>query len=252
MTTTIAVAGKGGTGKTSICALMVKLLAEKGVVLAIDGDPSSNLHLALGLPLEDTVGGVREEMLAQVKGGRFDPGMAKQDYIDLRIHESLVESEGLDLLAMGRPEGPGCYCAANNMLRNVIDRLETNYAYVVIDNEAGLEHISRQTTADLDMLLIVSDVSMRGMVTAARVKELIGEIRTSVGRVALVINRLDGDLTPEMEKAVAESGLELVSTIPTDPQAAELDSRGLPLVRLPDDSPLMRAVRDISEKLGLL
>jgi CO dehydrogenase maturation factor len=102
------------------------------------------------------------------------------------------------------------------------------------------------------MLLIVSDVSMRGMVTAARVKELIGEIRTSVGRVALVINRLDGDLTPEMEKAVAESGLELISTIPTDPQAAELDSRGLPLVRLPDDSPLMRAVRDISEKLGLL
>ncbi|MFQ5826118.1 MAG: AAA family ATPase [Dehalococcoidia bacterium] len=252
MTKTIAIAGKGGTGKTTICALLIKLLAEKGVVLAIDGDPSSNLHLTLGLPLEDTVGAVREEMLAQVKGGSFSPGMAKQDYIDLRIHESLVESKGIDLLAMGRPEGPGCYCAANNMLRTVIDRMETNYDYVVIDNEAGMEHISRQTTRDVDLLLIISDVSMRGMITATRMKELIGEIRTSVGRVALIINRVDNGLPPEMEQAVSESGLELAGTIPTDPQALELDGRGVPLIQLPEDSPLMQAVREIAKRLALL
>ena len=249
---TIAVAGKGGTGKTTLSGLIVRHLVRGGKtpVLAVDADPNANLNEALGLTFDHTVVSTVDGFMAGKES--MPTGVPRDRYLEFEVEDALVESKGFDLLVMGHTEGPGCYCAANTMLRNVIDRLETNYAYVVIDNEAGLEHISRQTTADLDMLLIVSDVSMRGMVTAARVKELIGEIRTSVGRVALVINRLDGDLTPEMEKAVAESGLELISTIPTDPQAAELDSRGLPLVRLPDDSPLMQAVRDISEKLGLL
>src|SRR5512146_2977488 len=163
MTKSIAIAGKGGTGKTTIAALLVQLLAQKGTVLAIDADPSSNLNLALGVELADTVGDVREEMLAAVKGGTFMPGMAKQDYIDLRISESLVESQGFDLLAMGRGEGPTCYCAANNMLRVCIDRLSGAYDYVVIDNEAGLEHLSRQTTQDIDQLIIVSDPTVRGI-----------------------------------------------------------------------------------------
>ena len=133
MTTTIAIAGKGGSGKTTIAALLIKLLSQKGVVLAIDGDPSTNLNLALGLPLSYTVGKIREEMTAAVKSRRFEAGIAKQDYLELKTSEALVESPKIDLLAMGRPEGPGCYCAANNMLRTCIDRLGKNYDYVVID-----------------------------------------------------------------------------------------------------------------------
>lgn len=246
---TIAIAGKGGTGKTTIAALIIELLSQKGVVLAIDGDPSSNLHLALGLPLTDTVGAVREEMLASAKEATLT--MPKQDYMDLRIHQSLVESNRIDLLAMGRPEGPGCYCAANHMLRTCIDRLASNYDYVVIDNEAGMEHVSRQTTRDVDILLIISDVSMRGIITAVRMKQLIGELRTHVGRTSLVVNRGEDSLPPEIEKAIADSGLELVGTLATDPKVLELEGRGAPLTELPPDSSLWLGVSAIATRLGL-
>ncbi|MBI4287107.1 MAG: AAA family ATPase [Chloroflexi bacterium] len=252
MTKTIAIAGKGGVGKTTIAALLIQILTKKGVVLAIDGDPSSNLHLALGLPLTSTVGEVREEMLTAVRGNKFNPGMAKHDYIDLRIHESIVEASGLDLLAMGRPEGPGCYCAANNMMRTVIDRLETNYDYVVIDNEAGMEHISRQTTRDVDILLIVSDPSLRGIITAVRTRDLIKEIRTRVERIGLVINRASGPLSSEAERSIGESGLDLLATLHTDPMVTELDGRGTALKELPADSPLRRGVEEVAGKLGLV
>jgi len=144
--TTIVNAGKGGTGKTTIAALLINLLSQKGTVLAVDADPSTNLNLALGMPLDGTVGDMREEMALAVKSGTYDNNVAKPDYIEMKIMESLVESDRIDLLAMGRPEGPGCYCAANSMLRTSIDRLGKNYDYVVIDCEAGMEHISRQTT----------------------------------------------------------------------------------------------------------
>jgi CO dehydrogenase maturation factor len=246
---TIAIAGKGGTGKTTIAALIIRLLSQKGVVLAIDGDPSSNLNLALGLPLDDTVGAVREDMLASVKGATLE--MPKQDYMELRIHQALVESKRIDLLAMGRPEGPGCYCAANHMLRTCIDRLADNYDYVVIDNEAGMEHVSRQTTRDVDILLIISDVSMRGIITAVRMKQLIGELRTHVGRTSLVVNRVENSLPPEIEKAIADSGLELVGTLATDPKVLELEGRGAPLTELPPDSSLWLGVSAIATRLGL-
>lgn len=252
MTTTIAIAGKGGTGKTTIAALLIQMLASKGVVLAVDGDPSSNLHLALGLPLSATVGEVREGMLAAVKKRQIEPSLSKQDYLDLRVHEALVESRGIDLLAMGRPEGPGCYCAANSMLRTIIDRLENNYDYVVIDNEAGMEHISRQTTQEVGILLIISDLSMRGIITASRTRGLIQEMRTSVGRMGLVVNRVDGELPPPIDKAIKESGLELIGLVPQDPQVTELDSRGAPIVELPEGSPLRQAVGDIAKRLGLI
>ncbi|MHB9090935.1 MAG: ATP-binding protein, partial [Chloroflexota bacterium] len=159
MTITIAVAGKGGTGKTTLAALLIRYLRENqvGSVLAIDADPSSNLNQALGMSVEHSVGDIREEMLEKVGKNAMEPGMAKADYLEYRIQESLVEGSGVDLLAMGRPEGPGCYCAANNMLRVSVDRLAKNYDFVVIDNEAGLEHLSRRTTRDVDVLLVVSD-----------------------------------------------------------------------------------------------
>jgi CO dehydrogenase maturation factor len=252
MTKTIAIAGKGGTGKTTIAALLIKLLTEKGVVLAIDADPSSNLHMALGLPLHDTVGALREEMLDSKLMDRIGPNMPKPDYIELRIQEALVESKRVDLLAMGRPEGPGCYCAANNWLRVSIDRLSSNYDYVVIDSEAGLEHVSRQTTKDVDILLIISDLTMRGISAAARIKELIGELRTHVDRIALVVNRVTNGLTPEITKAIEEAGLDLISMLPEDPGMAKLETVGAPLTELPSQSPLQKGVLEITKKLGLV
>jgi CO dehydrogenase maturation factor len=250
MTKTIAIAGKGGTGKTTIAALLIKLLTEKGVVLAIDGDPSSNLHMALGLPLEETVGGVREEMLSRQVRERI--GIPKPDYLELRIQEALVESKGVDLLAMGRPEGPGCYCAANNWLRACIDRLGGNYDYVVIDSEAGMEHISRQTTRDVNILLLTSDPTIRGISAAARMKDLIGELRTHVERIALVVNRVGDGLPPEIEQAIKEAELELIGVLPEDPGMMKLEVRGAPLTDLPLESPLRQGVLAIAGKLGLV
>ncbi|MBI2863637.1 MAG: AAA family ATPase [Chloroflexi bacterium] len=252
MTKTIAIAGKGGTGKTTISALIINRLSETGSVLAIDADPAANLNMALGVPLQETVGDVREEMLASVKGGQFAAGMAKQDYLDLRINEALVETNEFDLLAMGRPEGPSCYCAANNMLRLCIDRLGNSYDYVVIDNEAGMEHISRQTTRDVDLLLLVSDPSVRGVTTAGRTKELVNELRTRVGKMVLVVNRTGGSLSPEVEGVIESYGMELAATIPADPGVGNLDAGGQPLTGLPADAPVRQAVEKLLTQVGLL
>ncbi len=250
MSTTIVVAGKGGTGKTTIAALLIRILSKKGIVLAIDGDPSSNLHMSLGLPLTDTIGSVREEMVT--RASKLSPGIPKQDYLELKIRQALVESPRIDLLAMGRPEGPGCYCAANNMLRDSIGRLARNYDYVVVDSEAGMEHISRQTAQDVDILLLTSDASMRGIITAARIKELIGELRSKVGRISLVVNRISNGLSPVIERAIAEFGLELIGTLPEAPELVDLEIRGAPIDELPENSPLRLGVLKVAERLGLI
>ncbi len=249
MSKTIAVAGKGGSGKTTIAALLIELLMKKGAVLAIDGDPSANLHMALGLPLEETVGAVREEIADRRGAERI--GVPRPDYMELRVQEALVESQGVDLLAMGRPEGPGCYCAANNWLRDCIDRLAGNYDYVVIDSEAGMEHISRQTTRDVDILLLASDPTIRGISAAARMKELIGELRTHVGRIALVVNRVSDGLPTEIGQAIEEAELELIAVLPEDPDMMRLEVRGAPLTGLPAESPLRKGVLALAVKLGL-
>jgi CO dehydrogenase maturation factor len=239
VTTTIAVAGKGGTGKTTIAALVIDYLARhhRGTILAIDADPSTNLNLALGVPLFDTVGDVREETATAVGGGQAMGGMSKWDYLDYRINDALVEERAFDLLAMGRPEGPGCYCAANNILRTSVDRLSSAYDYVVIDNEAGLEHLSRRTTRDVDLLFLVSDPSLRGIIAAGRVAEVLDELKTSVGAVHLIVNRVNGDRLPEpLAKAIQEHGLNLAGLIPADPAVNELDALGEPIVKLPLDS----------------
>ena len=251
MTTTIAIAGKGGSGKTTIAALLIKLLTRKGAVLAIDADPATNLNLALGLPLNDTVGKVREEMAAKVKARTMEPGLAKQDYLDIKISEALVESPQIDLLAMGRPEGAGCYCAANNMIRTCIDRLGKNYDYVVIDCEAGMEHISRQTTRDIDIMLLVSDLTVRGILTAANMKALIKDLRTYVGKIYLIVNRASSPLPPKIAQTIEESELKIIGTIPEDAKIRELEATGAPLIELPPDSALQKGVAEIAKKLGL-
>jgi CO dehydrogenase maturation factor len=252
MTTTIAIAGKGGSGKTTIAALLIKLLSQKGAVLAIDADPATNLNLALGLPLNDTVGKVREEMAAKVKARTMEPGLAKQDYLDIKISEALVESPQIDLLAMGRPEGAGCYCAANNMIRTCIDRLGKNYDYVVIDCEAGMEHISRQTTRDIDIMLLVSDLTVRGILTAANMKALIKDLRTYVGKIYLIVNRASSPLPPKIAQTIEESELKIIGTIPEDAKIKELEAKGAPLIELPPDSALQKGVAEIAKKLGLV
>jgi CO dehydrogenase maturation factor len=255
MTKTIAIAGKGGTGKTSIAALVIRLLSQKGLVLAVDADPSTNLNQALGLSLEDdkTVGRIREKMTEDVSKGRFNPTVAKQEYLFNRIMESLVESKGFDLLAMGRPEGPGCYCASNEFLRVSLDKLvkDYKYNYIVMDCEAGMEHISRQTTRDVDVLFIMSDPTMRGIITAARMKELIGEIRSKIGKIGLIINRVKGELSPEIKKAIDKSNLQIIALIPEDQNLEALELKGRPITELPEESPLRLKVKEMIEGLGL-
>jgi CO dehydrogenase maturation factor len=252
MTITIAVTGKGGVGKTAISAVLVDFLSSKGIVLAVDADPSTNLNDALGVGLESTVGKTRERMASDIKGGRIAMDASKQQILDARIHESLVEAPRFDLLAMGRPEGPGCYCAANHMIRFSIDKLAKNYDYVVMDCEAGLEHISRQTTQDIDFLLAISDPTMRGLNTAKRLQQLIGEMRTSVkAGVFLVLNRLKNGIPPAIEEEIRKSGLVLVATIPEDLEITDLDIKGEPLTKLPLDSKFRRSVQEMLFRLKI-
>jgi len=255
MIKTIAVAGKGGTGKTTVAALLIKLLSQKALVLAVDADPSTNLSQALGLPLDEsrTVGRIRERMADDVSKGRLSPTVAKPEYLFNKIVESLAESKGFDLLTMGRPEGPGCYCASNEFLRASLDKIvkDHKYAYIVMDCEAGMEHISRQTTRDVDVLLIMSDPTMKGVTTAARMNELIRELRSDVGKVGLVINRVRGGLSPEIRKAIEDSGLQIIAMIPEDPDMAGLEMQGKPVTGLPPESPLLLKVKEIVDNLGL-
>src|SRR5512136_1841386 len=207
MTTTIALAGKGGVGKTTISAMVIKYLAQMqpGAVLAIDADPSSNLNMVLGLDLEWTVGDIREDMLGQVKQslvaggaamGALEGGVSKREYLDYHIRSSLAEGGKFDLIAMGRGEGPGCYCAVNHNLREVIDAMSRNYAYVVIDNEAGMEHLSRRTTRDVQHLFIVTDPTQRGIVAAQRIADFRNELDIRIEHAYLVVNRLNGPVPP--------------------------------------------------------
>jgi CO dehydrogenase maturation factor len=257
MTTTIAVAGKGGTGKTTVASMIVRYLSERqmGTILAIDADPSSNLHSVLGLELEETIGDIREEMLDEVQssvamGSSMPGGMSKQDYLDYQVRMALVEGDRVDLLAMGRPEGQGCYCAANHMLRTVMDRLGGGYRYVVMDNEAGMEHISRRTTRDVDHLVLVTDPSQRGVTAARRIVEMVPGLEVNIGNMYLVVNRLpEGKMVPPLAAAVQDIGVPLVGTIPNDPVMAEYEFTGRPLVELPDDAQVVRAVYRIADRI---
>ena len=262
MTTTIAVAGKGGTGKTTVCGMIIRYLTQQGLgpVLAIDADPSSNLNLVLGLPLndEDTVGHIREDMLAQVQTdsaagvmqGGLISGLTKHDYFDYHIRSIIVEGNNVDLLAMGRPEGPGCYCPANNAMRMVIDRTGDQYPYVVMDNEAGLEHLSRRTTRNVEHLLIVTDPSQRGAVAARRVAELVAELNIEVGQTHLIINRLpSNEMPPALKTFIDSIEVPILGTIPEDKTLQEFEFSGRPLVELGDESPVYRAVEEMMERL---
>jgi CO dehydrogenase maturation factor len=259
MTTTIAVAGKGGVGKTTTAGLFIRYLIEQnsGAVLAVDADPSSNLHMVLGLDLEGTIGDMREDMLAEVQASLVQGGaamglaqnMTKRDYLNYHIRTLVSEGEHVDLIAMGRPEGPGCYCAVNHNLREIIDAVGDGYNYVVIDNEAGLEHLSRRTTRDVDIMLIVSDPSQRGLVAAERVVALRDELEIGIKNTWLVINRLVGDEMPPALKAKIEAiDVPLLGTIPQNNELLEFEFTGRPILELGADSPVYRSIAAMAER----
>lgn len=238
----IAFAGKGGTGKTSIAALLVRYLKEKrsGPVLAVDADSNSCLNEALGVGVHATIGGLREESLKAVRSGGERPGgMSMEQLFDYQVQQSVIEAAGFDLMVMGRPEGPGCYCAANNIIRKYTDKLSEAYPYVIIDNEAGMEHLSRRTTHKVDMLIIVSDATVKGVITAQRIDRLVDELALDVNDRVLIINRI-----PEGEgaglKTYAEGlGLNVAGMFALDNNIFDFDLKGRSLLELPQDSPAL-------------
>jgi len=260
MTTTIALAGKGGVGKTTIAAMVVKYLAQvqPGAVLAIDADPSSNLNMVLGLDLDWTVGDIREDMLLQVKQsltaggaamGALSGGMSKHDYLDHHIRSSLAEGARFDLIAMGRGEGPGCYCAVNHNLREVIDAMSKNYAYVVIDNEAGMEHLSRRTTRDVQHLLVVTDPTQRGVVAAERIAGFRKELDIHIDNSYLILNDMTGEVPAPLLERIKQLDIPLLGVVPHDETAKEFEFSARPLVELNDETPLYQAVAGMMQKI---
>jgi len=253
MTITIALAGKGGVGKTTIAGMIIKYLIETqpGAILAIDADPSSNLNMVLGLDLDWTVGDIRENMLAQVKGslisggaamGALPGGVSKRDYLDMQIRSSLAEGDRVDLIAMGRSEGPGCYCAVNHNLREVVDAISKNYSYAVIDNEAGMEHLSRRTTRDVQHLLIISDPTQRGVVAAERIASFRKELDIRIENAYLVLNRLNDEIPEPLLAKINTLDIPLLGAIPSDSGIDKLEYSGRPLIELSNGSPMYQAL----------
>ena len=245
---TIAMAGKGGTGKTTLAGLLVRFLKEQDMtpILAVDADANSNLNEVLGLEVEETLGDAREMMKKDVP-----VGMTKDIFIEMKVEQSLVEANGFDLMVMGRPEGPGCYCAANSLLSKFIERMMDNYPYLVVDNEAGMEHFSRLTTKYIDLLLIVSDSSRRGILSARRIYDLVDELNIRVGRKYLLVNQYRDKLERLVTKETQTFGPDSVSTIPEDDLIYQFDLEGKPTVELPIESVALQAANEIFRKLLL-
>ena len=238
----IAVGGKGGVGKTTLAALFVRHLLKKGKtpVLAVDADPNANLGEAVGLSYSTTVGTIVAHFIDDKTD--IPEGMTKERYLDYKLNAAIVEGRGVDLVAMGRGEGQGCYCYPNLILRGFVERLTENYPYIVIDNEAGMEHLSRRTSDKIDHMFIVSDPSLRGIKSAARIRDLIVELKLDIARVYLALMRVRDPLEPVLTRQIAESGMELVATIPEDGLIHEYELEGRPLTELPDQSPAVGAV----------
>lgn len=239
---TIAVSGKGGTGKTTTSSLLVRAFIELGErpVLAVDADPNANLHEALGVTIHETLGSMREEAFAR----SIPPGLNRHDYVRLRFRQALVESEGFDLVSMGRPEGTGCYCFANDLLSECMKELERDYRFIVIDSEAGMEHIARGTTGSPDLLLIVSDPGARGLRTIARIRDIAVQLGLAPEKIRIVFNRYKTATAP-----VDVGSSDIIATIPEDPAVERADLAAEPVSEISRDSPAWHAVIVLAEKI---
>jgi CO dehydrogenase maturation factor len=244
---TIALAGKGGSGKTTMSGLLIKYLVKKNKtpILAVDADCNANLNEVLGLEIKDTLGNAREEM----KKGVVPGGMTKDIFMEMKLEEAMVEAPGYDLVVMGQPEGAGCYCAANTLLAGFMDRLAGNYPFIVMDNEAGMEHISRLTTKNVDILLIVSDSSRRGLQAAIRIEDLAKRLNIGVGKSYAVINQIKEAPSDQALEMIKAGGLELAGTVPEDRTIYDFDFNGRPTVEMPEDCPSVQAAFKIFDKI---
>ena len=245
----IAIAGKGGSGKTSIASLIIRYLMKNGAgpILAIDADSNANLGESLGLDIKQTVGLTLDDF--QRDKIKIPQGMTKQDYLEYKLNEVIIETKGLDLLTMGRGEGPECYCYPNLILKKFADSLAENYAYAVMDNEAGMEHLSRRTTQNVDELLIISNHSVKGVRTVARIRNLVTELKLSVKRQSVIINMVPASLDSLVTEEMNRLGIRPTATIPLDKEVYEYDLELKSLLDLPDDSKAVRAVGDLMAQL---
>ncbi len=246
MSFVIAVAGKGGTGKTTTCALLIYLLSKmtKGSILGIDADPNSNLAEAMGLKVKEDIGGIVD---AIAKNPQMVPvGTPKETFIDYRIQTSIIESDGFDIMTMGRPEGPGCYCYVNNLLRGLIKKLSDSYDYIVIDNEAGFEHLSRRTMRRADQLFLVADSSEAGLRAARRIYDLIKELNIEIKKIALVLNRTGEN---NYQEKIKDFEIEVAGVIPENEDILSLSRQGLPVIQINENSPVAIKLREILEKI---
>lgn len=251
---TIAVAGKGGTGKTTFCGMLIRHLAagKKGHILAVDADPNSNLNEVLGVQIPITLGEIRESMLDKGAGTALPAGMTKQEYMGFMFGDALMEESDYDLLVMGRTQGAGCYCYVNGILRTQIDRYSDSYSYIVVDNEAGMEHISRGTLPRVDILLLISDCSRRGIQAAGRLAEMVVELKLNPGVMKLIVNRApEGKLSDGVQEEIKAQNMDILGVLPQDETVYRYDSDGLPSSTVPDDSPIKTAIKEIITKLAL-
>ena len=251
---TIAVAGKGGVGKTTTCGMIIDYLCAKkqGPVLVVDADANSNLNEVLGVEVETSLGAIREEMAQAEMKGSIPAGMTKADYAEFKFNSALIEEDDFDMLVMGRTQGKGCYCYVNGVLKTQVDKYAKNYQYIVMDNEAGLEHVARGTLPKVDTMLLISDCSRRGIQAAARVAEMIGEMELKPGKLGLIVNRApNGVLDDGVKEEIEKHGLTLLGVLPQDEGVYRCDCCGEPSAKLPGDNPVKTALKGIMQTLGL-
>ena len=256
MTQTIAVAGKGGVGKTTVCGMLIDYLIKKRQtpLLVVDADANSNLNEVLGVEVETTLGDIREEIAqAELKGTAIPAGMTKADWAEFRFNTALVEEDDFDMLVMGRTQGKGCYCYVNGLLKTQVDKYVGNYKYTVIDNEAGMEHIARGTLPHVDTLLLVSDSSRRGIQAVGRIARMIGDLNLNPTRMGLIVNRAPGGvLNPGVKDEIEKQGLHLIGVLPQDDAVFEADCEGKPSSKIAEaDSPMKKALHTVLDSIGL-
>ena len=255
MTHTIAVAGKGGVGKTTVCGMIVDFLVKSGKtpLLVVDADANSNLNEVLGVEVETTLGAVREEIAqAELRGDIIPKNMTKADYAEYRFNSALIEEDDFDMLVMGRTQGKGCYCYVNGILKTQVDKYAKNYAYVVMDNEAGLEHVARGTLPHVDTMLLISDCSRRGIQAVARIAEMIDEMGLNPGQMGLIVNRAPGGvLEAGVKEEIDRHGLKLLGVLPQDDGVYRCDCNGEPSALLPESSPMKKALYDLMKELKI-